>query len=42
MCITAKVLQLGYPLVTAEHVVRVAVLIDTTGPVFRVAKYLMR
>ena len=32
MCITAKVLQLGVPLVTAAHVLRVVVLIVTTGP----------
>jgi membrane AbrB-like protein len=38
MCITAKVLQLGVPLVTAAHVLRVAVLIVTTGPVFRAAR----
>jgi membrane AbrB-like protein len=37
MCITAKVLQLGVPLVTAAHVLRVLVLIVTTGPVFRAA-----
>jgi len=37
MCITAKVLQLGVPLVTAAHVVRVLVLITTTGPGFRAA-----
>lgn len=37
MCITAKVLQLGVPLVTAAHVVRVLVLIVTTGPAFRAA-----
>lgn len=35
MCITAKVLQLGVPLVTAAHVTRVAVLITTTGPTYR-------
>ena len=35
MCITAQVLQLGVPLVTAAHVTRVAVLITTTGPTFR-------
>jgi hypothetical protein len=34
MCITAKVLQLGVPLVTAAHVVRVLVLISTASPVF--------
>jgi uncharacterized protein len=37
MCITAKVLQLGVPLVTAAHVTRVVVLITTTGPTFRFA-----
>ena len=35
MCITAKVLQLGVPLVTAAQVARVLVLITTTGPGFR-------
>jgi uncharacterized protein len=35
MCITAKVLQLGVPLVTAAQVARVLVLISTTGPGFR-------
>jgi membrane AbrB-like protein len=34
MCITAKVLQLGVPLVTAFHVARVVVLLLTTVPVF--------
>ena len=38
MCITAKVLQLGVPLVTAAHVLRVVVLIVTTGPAFRAAR----
>jgi membrane AbrB-like protein len=38
MCITAKVLQLGVPLVTAAHVMRVLVLIVTTGPAFRAAQ----
>lgn len=37
MCITAKVLQLGVPLVTAAHVVRVLVLMTTAGPLFRFA-----
>lgn len=37
MCITAKVLQLGVPLVTAAHVVRVFVLIAATAPLFRLA-----
>jgi membrane AbrB-like protein len=40
MCITAKVLQLGVPLVTAAHVTRVLVLITTTGPTFRLARVL--
>lgn len=34
MCITAKVLSLGVPLVTAAHVTRVLVLITTTGPTY--------
>lgn len=34
MCITAKVLALGVPLVTAAHVTRVLVLITTTGPTY--------
>jgi uncharacterized protein len=38
MCITAKVLQLGVPLVTAAHVTRVAVLITTTGPTYRAVR----
>jgi uncharacterized protein len=40
MCITAKVLQLGVPLVTAAHVTRVIVLVGGTGPLFRVARRL--
>lgn len=40
MCITAKVLQLGVPLVTAAHVTRVIVLTTTTGAAFRVARSL--
>jgi uncharacterized membrane protein AbrB (regulator of aidB expression) len=40
MCITAKVLQLGVPLVTAAHVTRVLVLITTTGPTFRLVRVL--
>jgi membrane AbrB-like protein len=40
MCITAKVLQLGVPLVTAAHVMRVLVLIVTTGPAFHAARAL--
>ena len=37
MCITAKVLQLGVPFVTAAHVSRVFLLILSTGPVYRTA-----
>ena len=40
MCITAKVLQLGVPLVTAAHVMRVLVLIVSTGPAFVLARTL--
>ena len=40
MCITAKVLQLGVPLVTAAHVTRVLVLINATAPAYRIARYL--
>ena len=38
MCITAKVLQLGVPLVTAAHVTRVIVLVTGTGMFFRCAR----
>lgn len=38
MCIMAKVLQLGVPLVTAAHVTRVIVLLTTTAPVFRLVR----
>ena len=34
MCVTAKVLQLGVPLVTAFHVARVVVILLTTVPVY--------
>ncbi len=40
MCITAKVLQLGVPLVTAAHVTRVIVLVSGTGAMFRFARAL--
>ncbi len=40
MCITAKVLQLGVPLVTAAHVTRVVVLINATEPIYRFGRYL--
>ena len=39
MCITAKVLQLGVPLVTAAHVTRVLILMTTTAPLFRLARH---
>jgi hypothetical protein len=42
MCITAKVLQLGVPLVTAAHVTRVLVLITTSGPTFCLARALRK
>jgi uncharacterized protein len=38
MCITAKVLQLGVPLVTAAHVTRVIILVTSTGPLFRLTR----
>ena len=40
MCITAKVLQLGVPLVTAAHVTRVIILVTTTAPLFRLLRSL--
>lgn len=42
MCITAKVLQLGVPLVTAAHVARVVILVTLTAPAFRLARWLHR
>ncbi len=42
MCITAKVLQLGVPLVTAAHVTRVLILINATAPLYRIARALAR
>jgi len=42
MCITAKVLQLGVPLVTAFHVTRVVVLLLLTAPLFERAKAFRR
>jgi uncharacterized protein len=38
MCITAKVLQLGVPMVTAAHVTRVIMLVTTTAPTFRLVR----
>ncbi len=37
MCITAKVLQLGVPVVTAAHVTRVIVLVSATNAIYRAA-----
>jgi len=42
MCITAKVLQLGVPMVTAAHVTRVIVLVTTTAPTFRLVRRIWR
>jgi membrane AbrB-like protein len=42
MSITAKVLQLGVPLVTAFHVTRLFMLLTMTAPVFRFITYLNR
>jgi membrane AbrB-like protein len=42
MCITAKSLQLGVPLVTAAHVARVVLLVTLVGPVFRTSRWLLR
>lgn len=38
MCVTAKVLQLGVPMVTAAHVTRVIMLVTTTAPTFRLVR----
>jgi len=38
MCITAKVLQLGVPMVTAAHVTRVIMLVTMTAPTFRLVR----
>jgi membrane AbrB-like protein len=35
ICVTAKVLQLGVPVVTAFHVVRLVILVTCGGPIFR-------
>lgn len=42
MCITAKVLHLGVPLVTAAHVTRVLILVTTTASIFRFVKSIAR
>lgn len=41
MCITAKVLRLGVPLVTAAQVTRVVFLVTTSGPLFRLTRYVV-
>ncbi|PPE68529.1 AbrB family transcriptional regulator [Caldimonas thermodepolymerans] len=38
MCITAKVLQLGVPIVTAFHVTRMAAVVLLAGPLFRLGE----
>jgi membrane AbrB-like protein len=40
MSLTAKNLQLGVPIVTAFHVMRMAALVLTIGPLFRLARRL--
>lgn len=40
MSLTAKTLQLGVPIVTAFHVARMAALVMTIGPLFRLARKL--
>lgn len=39
MCITAKVLEIGVPLVTAFHVVRMAFVVVCTGPLYHWLKH---
>ena len=38
MCVTAKVLQLGVPMVTAAQVTRVIMLVTTTAPIFNAVR----
>jgi uncharacterized protein len=40
MSITAKVLRLGVPIVTAFHVTRMILLVTLTAPLYRVARSL--
>jgi membrane AbrB-like protein len=42
MCITAQVLQLGVPVVTAAHVARLIILVTTTAPIFRLMRGLTK
>jgi len=39
MCITAKVLEVGVPLVTAFHVIRMAFVVLATGPLYHCLKH---
>jgi hypothetical protein len=41
MAITAKVLQLGAPVVSAFHAIRMAAVVLTVGPVYRLARRLL-
>lgn len=38
MCITAKVLRLGVPMVTAFHVIRFILVVTLTGPLYRLGR----
>jgi hypothetical protein len=42
MSLTAKMLQLGVPIVTAFHVMRLAALVMTIGPIFKLAQRFRR
>ena len=42
MGLTAKLLQLGVPVVTAFHIIRLAVVVSTVGPGFRLLRHLQR
>ena len=42
MGLTAKLLQLGVPVVTAFHIIRLAVVVSTVGPGFRLLRRLQR
>jgi membrane AbrB-like protein len=42
MSLTAKTLQLGVPIVTAFHVMRLATLVLTIGPLYRLAMWLRK
>jgi uncharacterized membrane protein AbrB (regulator of aidB expression) len=40
MAITAEVLNLGVPLITAFHLLRVVFVVTLSGPIFRLARRL--